>query len=410
MTLDSQASSRRWLALAGAAVAITAWVTSRPGTAPSDFQVFWSAGARFMAGEPLYPAGPIDVAFLYPPFAAWLFQLLAVMPLETASSAFAIVNTVLYFAVMWLSGVALSTAYPESRWRLGLAVGVTFTFPYAQWNTLWGQSNLLVLVLVLGAIVSIQRERWMLAGATLAFAAGIKVIPAIFGVWLLLRFGRRALLGLVLGTVLVVSVPILWRGPSQGMTDLVAFADSVLRGFLAGGVRVRADNYNLATLVYGVLGPVPTNGTWQAPYFVVDAGESIRAIVYKILALAALGGWATVLLLRRKRNERWSLVEVTATFLLAALVSGVTWNHHLVTLLFVMAVLVVELGRQPNGRWLLALSTALLVTGSVGRDVVGSFFYDQMQYFHVMRIGLVMAFVWTLISLAQSPNIEGAEA
>lgn len=410
MTLDSQASSRRWLALAGAAVAITAWVTSRPGTAPSDFEVFWSAGARFLAGEPLYPAVPIDVAFLYPPFAAWLFQLLAVMPLETASSAFAIVNTVLYFAVMWLSGVALSTAYPESRWRLGLAVGVTFTFPYAQWNTLWGQSNLLVLVLVLGAIVSIQRERWMLAGATLAFAAGIKVIPAIFGVWLLLRFGRRALLGLVLGTVLVVSVPILWRGPSQGMTDLVAFVDSVLRGFLAGGVRVRADNYNLATLIYGVLGPVPTNGTWQAPYFVVDAGESIRAIVYKILALAALGGWATVLLLRRKRNERWSLVEVTATFLLAALVSGVTWNHHLVTLLFVMAVLVVELGRQPTGRWLLALSTALLVTGSVGRDVVGSFFYDQMQYFHVMRIGLAMAFVWTLISLAQSPNIEGTEA
>ncbi len=142
----------------------------------------------------------------------------------------------------------------------------------------------------------------------------------------------------------------------------------------------------------------------------VDAGESIRAIVYKILALAALGGWATVLLLRRKRNERWSLVEVTATFLLAALVSGVTWNHHLVTLLFVMAVLVVELGRQPTGRWLLALSTALLVTGSVGRDVVGSFFYDQMQYFHVMRIGLVMAFVWTLISLAQSPNIEETEA
>ncbi len=227
MTLDSQAGSRRWLALAGAAVAITAWVTSRPGTAPSDFQVFWSAGARFLAGEPLYPAVPIDVAFLYPPFAAWLFQLLALLPLETASHVFAVVNAVLYFAVMWLSGVALSTAYPESRWRLGLAVGVTFTFPYAQWNTLWGQSNLLVLVLVLGAIVSIQRERWMLAGATLAFAAGIKVIPAIFGVWLLLRFGRRALLGLVLGTVLVVSVPILWRGPSQGMTDLVAFVDSV---------------------------------------------------------------------------------------------------------------------------------------------------------------------------------------
>ncbi len=414
MTLEPQAGPgpgpRHWLALAGAAVALAAWATSRPDTAPSDFEVFWSAGARFMAGEPLYPSVPIDVAFLYPPFAAWLFQFVALLPLETASHVFAVMNTLLYFAVMWLSGVALSTAYPESRWRLGLAVGVTFTFPYAQWNTIWGQSNLLVLVLVLGAIVSIQRDRLMLAGAVLAFAAGIKVIPAIFGVWLVLRFGRRAVLGLVLGTVLVVLVPILWRGPSQGMTDLAAFVDSVLRGFLTGGVRVRADNYNLATLVYAVLGGVPAFGSWQAPYFMVDAGEAVRAIVYRILALTALGGWVTVLLLRRKRNERWSLVEVTATFLLAALVSGVTWHHHLVTLLFVMAVLVVELGRQATGRWLLALSVALLVTGSVGRDVVGSFFHSQMQQFHLMRIGLVLAFVWTLISLGRSRNAERTEA
>ena len=133
-------------------------------------------------------------------------------------------------------------------------------------------------------------------------------------------------------------------------------------------------------------------------------------MVYRILALTALGGWVTVLLLRRKRNERWSLVEVTATLLLAALGSGVTWHHHLLTLLFVMAVLVVELGRQATDRWLLALSVAVLVTGSVGRDVVGSFFHSQMQQFHLMRIGLVLAFVWTLISLGRSRNAERTEA
>lgn len=133
-------------------------------------------------------------------------------------------------------------------------------------------------------------------------------------------------------------------------------------------------------------------------------------MAYRIMALTALGGWVTVLLLRRKRNGRWSLVEVAATFLLAALVSGVTWNHHLVTLLFVLAVLVVGLGRQATGRWLLALSVALLVTGSVGRDVVGSFFYSQMQQFHLMRIGLVLGFVWTLISLGRSRNTERTEA
>jgi hypothetical protein len=145
---------------------------------------------------------------------------------------------------------------------------------------------------------------------------------------------------------------------------------------------------------------LPSNGAWQT-YFVVDAGEAFRAIMYRLLALTALGGWVTVLLVRRKRHAQWSLVEVTATFLLWALISGVTWNHHMVILLFVMAVLFVELSRPSTDRWLLGTASAMLLVGSVGRDVLGSFLYDQLQQLHLMRIGLVVAFVWSLVALGR---------
>jgi len=383
------------------AVALGAWATSSQAAAQSDFAVFWSAGARFMSGESLYPAVAIDITFLYPPFAAWLFQSLALLPLDNAYRAFALVNAALYLGAMWLTATALGKAYPESRWRVAFVVGVIFSFPFVQWNFVWGQVNLLILVLVLGAVVSVQRDRAVLAGALVAMAAGIKVMPVLFAVWLVLRVGRRATLGLVLGSVLVVLLPVVWRGVPQGVADLAEFVDSVLRGFLAGGVRVRADNYNLATLVYGLLGPVPANGSFQAPYFAVDAGAMAQAAAYRILALAALGGWAAVLVVRWRRDMEWSLVEVTATFLLSALISGVTWHHHLVVLLFVVAVLLVELGRQSTDRWLLGTASVMLLVGSVGRDVLGSFLYDQLQQLHLLRIGLVVAFVWSLVALGR---------
>ena len=393
--------SKHWPTLLAGAVALGAWATSSQAAAQSDFAVFWSAGARFMSGDQLYPAVAIDITFLYPPFAAWLFQALALLPVEHAYRAFALVNTALYLGAMWLTAVALGTAYSESRWRLALVIAVTFSFPFVQWNFVWGQVNLLILVLVLGAVVSVQRDRALLAGALVAMATGIKVMPVLFAVWLVLRVGRRATLGLVLGSVLVVLLPVVWRGVPQGVTDLTAFVDSVLRGFLAGGVRVRADNYNLATLVYGLLGHVPANGTFQVPYFVVDAGAAVRAAVYRFLALAALGGWAAVLVLRWRRHTEWSLVEVTATFLLSTLISGVTWHHQLVVLLFVVAVLLVELGRQSTDRWLLGTASVMLLVGSVGRDVLGSFVYDQLQQLHLLRIGLVVAFVWSLVTLGR---------
>jgi hypothetical protein len=50
-----------------------------------------------------------------------------------------------------------------------------------------------------------------------------------------------------------------------------------------------------------------------------------------------------------------------------------------------------------------------LLVASLGRDVVGSFFYSQMQQLHLMRIGLVLAFVWTLMSLGQFRGTEATK-
>src|SRR2546422_11492570 len=61
-----------------------------------DFHVFWQAGRNFATGAPLYHGDlPGARRFIYPPFAAMVFQVLAVFPLRLAAEVFSVINLVL---------------------------------------------------------------------------------------------------------------------------------------------------------------------------------------------------------------------------------------------------------------------------------------------------------------------------
>src|SRR5687767_5000964 len=63
----------------------------------NDFQVFWQAGRNFATGHPLYHDYlPGARQFKYPPFAAMVFQPLAVFPLQVAAVLFSLLNLALW--------------------------------------------------------------------------------------------------------------------------------------------------------------------------------------------------------------------------------------------------------------------------------------------------------------------------
>src|SRR5712691_1998763 len=69
-----------------------------------DFHVFWQAGRNFATGHPLYHdylpgARPLK----YPPFAAFLFQPLALFPLQAAGALFSFLNLLLWALAVWLT-------------------------------------------------------------------------------------------------------------------------------------------------------------------------------------------------------------------------------------------------------------------------------------------------------------------
>jgi hypothetical protein len=80
------------LAVAGA-LSVTQGLHERVG---QDFHVLWQAGRNFTTGHPLY-----HDSLKYPPFAAFVFQPLALFPLQAAAALFSFLNLL---SGRWRSG------------------------------------------------------------------------------------------------------------------------------------------------------------------------------------------------------------------------------------------------------------------------------------------------------------------
>src|SRR5258705_2639081 len=104
-----RAGSARTRALLGvlAIVSLVAVFTTRVSRKMPDFEVYWTAGARALAAEPLYRAEDGHFQFKYLPAFAVLASPLAKMPLPAAKGVWFAVSAVLMVGLLGLSVRAL---------------------------------------------------------------------------------------------------------------------------------------------------------------------------------------------------------------------------------------------------------------------------------------------------------------
>ena len=105
-----------------------------------------------------------------------------------------------------------------------------------------GQVDTVVLALLAGWVVNVTRGRRVMGGTFLAFAACIKIIPALLFLHPLIRRDRRCLAGVGLGLVVGLGViPALAVGPNAAIAQSRTFLNAVvLPGVGTGSDRSRA--------------------------------------------------------------------------------------------------------------------------------------------------------------------------
>src|SRR5262245_12151703 len=196
-----------------AVVSLVALFTTRVSRKMPDFQVYYTAGERARAAEPLYRADDGHYQFKYLPAFALIAAPATAVPLAAAKAAWFAVSALLMMALLWLS----LRAMPELHRPAPLLLVLTFLAMakfYAH-ELVLGQVNLLFAAIAVLAVVWMREGRDAAAGLLLALAVVVKPYGAIFVPWLATRKNRAAFAAMVGALIVFLLLPAVrygWHG------------------------------------------------------------------------------------------------------------------------------------------------------------------------------------------------------
>lgn len=220
---------RLWivLAIALAATALAIVFSAKASRKMPDFEVYWRAGVRARAAEPLYRVEDQHYVLKYLPAFAVFAIPAGLLPLRAAKAAWFGVSCILLVVLLAVSVKIL----PERRRPPWLLVTITFVAmaKFYGHELVLGQVNLLLAVLGVAAVASMRAGREAVAGVLIAIAIVIKPYAAIFLPWLLARrrSASMASAAIALGVVLLLPVPLYGFGGNLAL--LAEWWDTVSR-------------------------------------------------------------------------------------------------------------------------------------------------------------------------------------
>ena len=248
--------------------------------------------------------------FTYPPFAAVVFYPLTFLPFWVVALGWQLGIMAALYGVVRLSQRLLGVIGGIRTAMLWTAVAIWLeplrsTFDY-------GQINVLLVLMILLAVYS---NRWWLSGLLVGLAAGVKLTPAVAGLYFL---GMRR-----------------WAAAA---CSVVVFAATVALSWLV--VRDQATYYFTELLGDARrVGPIGTsfNQSWRGGISrIVGHDAGYGAPVLAALAVTAVLAWLAWRALAgdSDRQDRLGLLLVVQLF--GLLLSPISWTHHWVWLLPLM--------------------------------------------------------------------------
>ncbi|MEU6991572.1 glycosyltransferase 87 family protein [Streptomyces sp. NPDC046465] len=292
----------------------------------ADTLVYRAEGAAVADGGDLYgfTVTPWQLPATYPPFAAILFVPTTWLPLGALKAVFLAGNVVLLAVLVRLScrlaGLPARTAPLCAATALALWLEPVFQ------TVVFGQINLALACLILWDLT--RPPGAVGKGFALGVAAGIKLTPAVFIAYLFLRGRtREALTALasLTGTVLLGAL-VLPAASMEFFTRRVFETGRVGKAWII-------DNQSLQGLIARLLHAAEPGAAWAVPAALT----------------AAVGLW----LVRRAPGEAHALLLTAFT---TVLISPISWSHHWVWCVPLLAVLVA------GGRPRLAAAVAVVFT------------------------------------------------
>ncbi|MBY6706659.1 mannosyltransferase [Rhodococcus sp. BP-241] len=282
------------------------WTVATPnGSNWVDLHVYVDGSARLFSGD-LYdftyseetPDFPLP--FTYPPFAALVFYPLHFLPFPVVGAAWMIATIAALYAVVRLAQGMVGSGLWSGH-RAALLWTTVGLWTESMRTTLdYGQVNVF---LVLLAMLAARSARWWQSGALVGVAAGVKLTPAITGLYFLAqrRWAAAAFSAVAFAATVAISFLLVGSAATTYFTTLLGDADRI-------GPVGSVWNQSLR----GALSRVAGQDVGQGPVWLVAAA---------VVLAAAFLAWRTL-----ARDDRLGTLVVVS--FVGLMISPISWSHH----------------------------------------------------------------------------------
>jgi len=313
-----------WLP-AAAALGWAAWHLFGHTPYRIDIDVYQMGGRAWLDGRPLYRGDvkfptPIGLAlpFTYPPLAAVAFSPFAWLQMPAASVAITLITLVLLMVsttiVLARFNVwSTSRVIPGPAWLRRLWLSVIIVVPATIWlepivsNFAFGQINVVLMTLVIADCVP-RRTPWP-RGLLLGLGIALKLTPAVFLLYFLLRRDNRAALTTLasFAAATALGFVLAWSDSCEYWTHTVLQTD-----------RIGTPSLNTDQNITGALARLELS----------EQGRFLLWVAGCLLVLAV-----TIWAMRRVLGAGEPTLAVICVALFGLVVSPVSWSHHWVWML-----------------------------------------------------------------------------
>jgi hypothetical protein len=321
------------------------WITLTPESLRFDFVNYFGGAQAAAHGTDIYADFKRSwgtqawvVAYIYPPFFALVLAPLTSLGLLAAARIWLLAVQAAFIGSLLL----ILRIHPElTRGGRRLLLLASLGFMPVYLNLKFQQVATVWLLLITATLWAALRRHTGLAGAFIAVAASLKVSP-IFLIPLFARLGRWRIA--LTGGVMLVALTVVTMLAAPGSWQ---FFTVVLPRIGLG--TANWDNGSIDGLVSRIVE--------LAPNLFGAATQTVAKVVIAAAAMIVIG--ITLWYARTSSNEAWTLrLSVSALITALLIVSSVTWQHHLVTLLLPLATGIAWITvRRPGARygwWLFA--------------------------------------------------------
>lgn len=308
-----------------------------------DSDVYRAGAMAFLHGENLYTqdyqVGGIQLPFTYPPIAAAVFVPLGIIPGNIAGILLTLLSTV---ALWWCIAIVLRRTLSglkdtDSRLLSFLILPLTLSTEPVFQTVQFGQVNIFLMTLVL--MDTFTKKPWLPRGFWIGLAASIKLTPAVFGLYFLIKKDWKG-----------AGVSIASGVGFSALAFLLAPASSKIywTETLSDPTRIGNLSYITNQSVRGALSRLmhENQGLVEKLWYV--------AVVACLVAIA-VAMWRAV----RAGNPHGALL---LNSLIALLCSPVSWSHHWVWLIPLTLALAASAWNQRHSAPATAAAAAVLST------------------------------------------------